>query len=63
MILGSIFSTISAVLTGLCILWCIGLGIYVLVRFIIRKIKFKRELKKQDSKIVEIEGEKFHEDE
>lgn len=44
----SVFSWISAILTGLCFLWLIGLSIFCLVRFIVLKVKAKKEIKKYD---------------
>lgn len=63
MIYTDVFTIISAVLTALCLIWCIGLGLFVLIRMIVRKIKFKRLMKQEKDKIVEVEGERFYEDE
>lgn len=46
MIYATVFSWISTILTIVCLFWCVGLGLYVLVRSIIRRIKEKREMKK-----------------
>lgn len=44
----SVFSWISVILTGLCFVWLIGLAIFCLVRFIVLKVRAKKEIKKYD---------------
>lgn len=45
MIYMSTFSWISTILSILCLVWCIGLGVFVLIKKIIDKIKSKKEMK------------------
>ena len=44
----SVFSWISVILTGICFAWLVGLAIFCLVRFIVLKVKAKKEIKKYD---------------
>lgn len=46
MINATAFSWISTILTIVCLCWCIGLGLFVLIRSIVFKIRAKREMKK-----------------
>lgn len=41
----NVISWISAVLSVLCVVWLIGLGIFVLVKIIVNKFKMKKEQK------------------
>lgn len=45
MIYQSVFSWISTILTIVCLVWCIGLGLFVLIKWIIGKIKQKKQIK------------------
>ena len=45
MIYMSVFSWISTILSILCFVWLIGLGVFVLVRSIVLKVKSKKEMK------------------
>lgn len=45
MIYQSVFGWISTIFTILCFAWVIGLLIFVLIRWIIQKVKFKKEQK------------------
>lgn len=44
----NVISWISAVLSVLCVVWLIGLGIFVLVKVFINKFKMKKEQKEYD---------------
>ena len=44
----SVFGWISTVLTILCFAWLVGLGIFVLVKFIIEKVKAKKLISKAE---------------
>lgn len=46
----SVFSWISSILTLLCFVWLIGLGVFVIVRKIIFTVKAKKEIKKDEQK-------------
>lgn len=45
MIYQSVFGWISTIMTILCLLWCVGLGIFCIVKAIIKRAKAKKELK------------------
>ena len=40
----SVFSWISTILSIACVVWLLGLGVFVLVRSIILKVKSKKEM-------------------
>ena len=54
MIYMSVFSWISSILSLLCLVWLIGLGVFVLVRKIILSVKAKKEIKQDEQKRKEI---------
>ena len=41
----SVFSWISTIVSVLCLVWLLGLGVFVLVRSIVLKVKAKKEMK------------------
>lgn len=46
----SVFSWISAILSALCAVWLLGLGVYVFVRWLINKVKMKKEINADEQK-------------
>lgn len=46
----SLFSWISTIISGLCFFWVLGLGLFALVRLIVRKVKEKKQMKEDLNK-------------
>lgn len=55
----SVFGWISTILTVACLVWCIGLALFVIVKSIVNKIKAKKEMKKDLESFEKLKKRKF----